>query len=87
MVSEAKTFDGVAEVLRRETVKTPIGKISCVVLKPHTRHQGVLKNMGDNYMWMSDDDRHMLVKIEAKVKIGSIVANLKKAEFGTPDEE
>jgi hypothetical protein len=43
----------------------------------------VLEKKGDSFMWLTDDDRRFLVRLEAKVKIGSVVAELKQIELGT----
>lgn len=82
VVSEGKNWDAVVTVLRRETINTPMGPMKTVVLKPETKYQGILKKQGDSYIWISDDDRRVMVRLEAKVRIGSIVASLKSFEPG-----
>lgn len=70
------------DVLRRERIKTPIGELDTLVLKPKIELDGVFKPVGDIFMWVTDDDRKMLVKVESKIKIGSIVGIVKKLEPG-----
>ncbi len=82
VVSEGKNWDAVVTVLRRETIDTPMGPMKTIVLKPETKYQGILKKQGDSFIWISDDDRRFMVRLEAKVKIGSIVASLKSFEPG-----
>ena len=48
------------------------------------RAQGVLKNSGDSFLWVADDIRRIPLKLEAKVKVGTVVAKLWKVELGTP---
>lgn len=71
-----------AEVLRRERIKTPIGELDTLVLKPKIELDGVFKPVGDIFMWVTDDDRKFLVRVESKIKIGTIVGLVKSIEPG-----
>lgn len=84
VINEGKSWEAVVSVIRREMVDTPLGRVRCVVLKPETRYQGVLQKRGDSFLWFTDDDRRFLVRIEAKVKIGTVVGKLKKVVLGEP---
>lgn len=84
VVSEGNTVQARVAVVRRETLDTVLGKVRCVVLKPEAKTRGVLTRKGDSYMWLTDDDRRFLVRLEAKVKIGTVVANLKEVDPGLP---
>jgi hypothetical protein len=86
VVSEGKSWDAVVTVVRREMMDTPLGRVRTVVVKPQTKFQGVLEKKGDSFIWLTDDDRRFVVRLEAKVKIGTVVANLKSVELGTPPE-
>jgi hypothetical protein len=70
------------EVLRREKLSTIIGDIDTVVIKPKIELDGVFKPVGDIFLWLTDDDRKFIVRIESKIKIGTIVAAVKKIEPG-----
>lgn len=87
VVSEGKTWDAEVTVVRREMVNSPMGKVQAIVLKPETKYQGVLQKRGDSFLWLSDDDRHYLLRLEAKVRIGTVVAVLKSLEPGVPPPE
>ncbi|MGK5081838.1 DUF3108 domain-containing protein [Bdellovibrionota bacterium FG-1] len=84
VVSEGKSWEAVVTVVRREEMRTPMGRVQCIVLKPETKYQGMLKKQGDSYLWLTDDDRRVAVRLEAKVRIGTVVSNLRKYEPGTP---
>ncbi|MEK6704437.1 MAG: DUF3108 domain-containing protein [Bdellovibrionota bacterium] len=85
VVSEGKSWEAVVTVVRREMLDTPIGKVQTVVVKPQTKYQGILQQtQGDSFLWLTDDDRRFVIRLEAKVKIGTVVASLKKLESGTP---
>lgn len=87
VVSEGKSWEAEVTVVRREMMSTPMGKIQTVVLKPETKYQGILQKRGDSFLWLTDDDRKFLVRLEAKVKIGTVVASLKQVEPGTAPGE
>lgn len=72
------------EVLRRERLKTPFGDMNTWVVKPKIELDGVFKPVGDIFMWLTDDDRKLLVRVESKIKIGTIVGMVKKIEPGLP---
>lgn len=71
-----------AEVLRREKLSTPAGDFDAIVLKPHIEIGGVFKPIGDIFLWLTDDDRHFILRIESKIKIGTIVAEIKSLDKG-----
>ena len=77
VVSEGKYFEAVITVVRHEPMDTVMGRVQTVVLKPDTRFQGVLQKRGDSYIWLTDDDRRVVVRLEAKVKIGTVTARMK----------
>lgn len=66
------------EVLRREILKTALGEIPTVVVKPEITIEGVFKPMGEILFWMTDDDRKFIVRIESKIRIGTLIAKLKE---------
>jgi hypothetical protein len=82
VVSEGNMWEAVVTVVRREMLDTPLGRVQTVVLKPETKYQGILQKRGDSFLWLTDDDRRHLVRLEAKVKIGTVAAELKRLEPG-----
>jgi hypothetical protein len=85
VVSEGKTWEAVCTVLRREKMKSPMGEVNAIVIRPEMKYQGILKKAGDSFLWLTDDDRRIPIRLEAKVRIGTVVAQLKKVELGQPD--
>lgn len=67
-------------VLRRETIKTDIGELKTVVVRPEVQIDGIFKPMGEVFFWLTDDDRKFIVRIESKIKIGTIIGNLKQID-------
>lgn len=82
VVDEGKNIVFTGEVLRRETLDTEIGKIKTVVIQPKITVDGVFSPIGDVTMWLTDDDRKFIVRLESKIKIGTIVAKLKSIQKG-----
>jgi len=82
VISEGKNWEAEVTVIRRELLNTPMGKTRTVVLKLETKYQGVLKKQGDSFIWLTDDDRRILARVEAKVRIGTIVAELRSFDPG-----
>jgi len=82
VISEGKNWEAEVTVVRREKVKTALGLIDTIVLRPVTKYKGVLKQQGNSYIWLSDDDRRFILRIEAKVKIGKFIAKLKSIDKG-----
>jgi len=66
-------------VLRREVVEcTPLGgEVDCLVVQPFLADDGLFKHEGDLLLWLTDDERHIPVKMRANVPVGAIEATLK----------
>lgn len=73
-----------AEVLRKERITTAIGDLDTVVVKPKIELNGNFRPVGDIFIWLTDDDRKFIVRIESKIKIGTIVGAVKSLEKGAP---
>ncbi len=65
-------------VLRKEKIKVDnVGEVSTIVIKPDLKSEGLFHRKGDIFIWLTDDEKKVPVKIETKVPIGKIVAKLK----------
>lgn len=73
-----------AKALRREVLETDLGPKNAIVIKPEIMVQGIFKPVGDIYFWLSDDDRKLVLRIESKIKIGTLVAEIRSL---TPGQE
>lgn len=70
---------GKARILRREEVHLPAGTFMAIVIEPDLAHvRGVFEKDKNARMllWITDDERRQLVKVESKVRVGSFVAEL-----------
>ncbi|MFZ4403537.1 MAG: DUF3108 domain-containing protein [Pseudobdellovibrionaceae bacterium] len=75
---ENLVFKGKA--IRREKLSTEVGDFDTVVIKPEFTLQGTFKPIGDIFIWLSDDDRKLILRIESSIKIGTLVAEVTKIE-------
>ena len=64
--------------LYNEYVKTDFGVINCMVFKPKMQEGRVFQNGEKMKIWISDDKNRLLIKAEAEIWAGRIVALLKK---------
>ena len=64
------------KALRKERLVTAAGEFDAIVIRPEFELQGKFKPTGDNYIWLSDDDRKFILRIESKIKIGSLVSEV-----------
>ncbi|GAB1341806.1 DUF3108 domain-containing protein [Gemmatimonas sp.] len=66
-------------VLRRETVSVPAGTFSTVVLQPTFQTKGIFSQNGKAEVWITDDDRRMMVQMKSKLSFGSLNLYLSKS--------
>jgi hypothetical protein len=71
-----------AKALRREKITTPVGEFNAIVIRPEIELKGKYNPVGDNYIWLSDDDRKLILRIESKIKIGTLVSEVIEIQKG-----
>ena len=81
---EGKNLMLSADVIRKERISTEVGDLDCVVVKPSISLDGHFKPMGDVFVWLTDDDRKFVVRVESKIKIGTVVGQVKALDKGRP---
>ena len=77
VADDGKNYVFNGEVLRREKLRTEIGEYDAVVVRPTFQLDGQFKPTGEILIWLTDDDRKLPIRIESKIKIGTLVAKLK----------
>ena len=60
----------------RETVEVPAGKFKTLIVEPVLKDDGLFKAKGKLTIWVTDDELHMPVKMQSKIPVGSIKAEL-----------
>lgn len=64
------------KILGKQTVEVEAGKFRCVVVEPLVVEGGLFKSEGSIYIWLTDDERKMPVKVATKILIGYVTADL-----------
>ena len=73
---DAKLIDVKIKVDRKEVLRTRIGKLNTIVIKPHFSTKGKFNKKGDISVWLTDDEYRQVVRIESKIKMGTVTAKL-----------
>jgi hypothetical protein len=58
--------------VRRDTIKSDVGKICCLVFEPMVQKGRIFKHDNDLQVWISDDKNHIPIKAQANILVGSI---------------
>ena len=76
IVNKGKILILRSQVEGREEIETVKGKKKAIRLHATTKYSGETLKSGDIYFWFSDDYKHTLLKAKAKIKIGSVTADI-----------
>jgi len=60
----------------RETIEVDAGKFRCIVIEPMVVEGGLFQSEGTIFIWLSDDERKIPVKVATKIPIGFVEAKL-----------
>jgi Protein of unknown function (DUF3108) len=71
-------------VLRRERVKVPAGTFDAIVVQPMIKTKGIFSENGHAEVWLSDDDRRIMLQMKSKLSFGSLNLYL-KSYFPSPN--
>lgn len=64
----------------KEVIKTDLGKIRCIKIKPKLVVDRVFKHADALTVWVSDDENHIPVRIEGQIYVGSIKVDLMQTQ-------
>jgi hypothetical protein len=78
IVNKGKMLVLTSTVEGREVLETEIGEKKAIRVHATTQYTGETLKSGDIYFWFSDDDKRILLKAQAKIKIGSVTADIVK---------
>lgn len=76
----------VLNVLARDTLDVPAGSFASIVLQPIIQGRGILAESREPRMWISDDDRRLVVQLKSKFSFGTITLRLKEITDEPPRE-
>lgn len=66
----------------KEKIKTDVGEFSATKIKAEVVSRGALTQSGDMFIWVSDDDKKIILRIEAEIKIGKLVSEIIEYDSG-----
>jgi hypothetical protein len=76
-----KRVDVEVAVTRKEVVKTSLlGEVATAEIFPILKFKGLYKKEGDTVIWYSDDECRVPVRVNSKIVIGSLTAELSAYE-------
>jgi len=64
-------------VVRKEKVKVPAGTFDAVVVRPSIKTKGIFSENGHAEVWLSDDDKRIMLQMKSKLSFGSLSLYLK----------
>lgn len=59
-------------VLRRERVRVPAGTFNAIVIQPIIKTSGIFSEGGAAEIWLSDDDKRMMLQMKSRLSFGSL---------------
>lgn len=60
----------------RQRIEVDAGTFDCVIVEPLVTEGGLFKSEGKIYLWLTDDDRKMPVKVRTDIPIGTVESKL-----------
>lgn len=81
LIADGKLYVVHARAVRREKVQTPAGTFDCVRVEPQMISGGVEREER-MFIWYTDDERKLPVRIRTEVKFGAVTANLRGVAAG-----
>jgi len=81
LIADGKLYTVHARAVRREKVQTPAGTFQCIRVEPQMISGGV-ERQERMFIWYSDDERRIPVRIRTEVKFGAVTANLRSFASG-----
>ncbi len=71
------------DILREETIDTPVGRFRCWVVEPKLQTSGLFQRSGSLTVWLTHDEHRLPVMMQSKIKVGAVSAILTAVERGT----
>jgi hypothetical protein len=76
ILDNKKLWNVEVQVLKKEKMNTILGEIDTIRVRPLMKSEGIFNRKGAIDIWLTDDERHIPVKMKTKIAIGSITATL-----------
>ena len=66
--------------IKKETIDTKLGELKTIKCKIYTKKSRIFSDKNATYIWVTDDYRHLPVKLETPIKVGSIYIEILSVE-------
>lgn len=77
----------VLEVLGRDTLDLPAGRFPTIVVQPTIQGRGILEEAKEPRMWLTDDDRRLMVQLKVRfASIATVTLRLREIADALPEE-
>jgi len=86
LIADGKLYSVHAKAVRKEKVQTPAGTFSCIRVEPQMVSGGVERDER-LFIWYTDDERRLPVRIRTEIKVGAITASLRAVTPGAASAE
>lgn len=73
---DQKIYNLKFKYLGKETIKTDVGKVRCIKLRPQLVVDRVFKDEDGMTIWITDDKNHLPVRIQTAIYVGSLKVDL-----------
>jgi hypothetical protein len=73
-----KTYELGVKIHGKQTVEVAAGKFKCIIVEPLVVEGGLFRSEGDIFIWLTDDENKMPVKVSTKIVIGYVSSELVK---------
>jgi hypothetical protein len=81
LFDSCKYIPTTVEVLRKEHLRLPgFREADTLVVHPILKTDGFFHSTGDIFVWLTDDEKKVPVKMEARISLGKVTAELVSAE-------
>ena len=74
----------IIRVLRKEKIKVPAGTYDAIVIQPIIKTSGIFSEGGEAQIWLSDDERRIMLQMKSKLSFGSLNLYLRSYRPSAP---
>ncbi|AGH95139.1 DUF3108 domain-containing protein [Pseudobdellovibrio exovorus] len=82
VADDEKNINFTGRAIEKTKLKTEAGTFDAIKIKAEIVSRGNLAKATDFYLWVSDDDRKYILRIEVKLPIGSLVSEVSSIKAG-----
>ena len=75
-------LDEAVEVLRRQRVRVAAGRFDTIVVRPIIQTDGMFGEGGQAEVYLTGDERRIIVQIKTRMKVGELNMYLREYETG-----